>query len=498
MAPPPSTIKRKAEEAPISPPPIKRSLQSTTTKSAVANFFTPTSQKPKDRTTWSERGPSDDVPATLLVGRYVPDAHVSGKKPKKRIAAFDLDSTLIVTSSGKKHAGDGRDWKWWHPHVPGILQELSKEKDYQVVILSNQGGLALNFDPSSKGPKGNAQKRVADFKQKCSAILASLDIPTTIYAATERDGYRKPNTEMWKEVCEDYDIPENEVDLKHSFFVGDAGGRVAGLGRSGGDGAASKAKDFSCSDRNFAHNVGIAYKTPEEYFLGESPRDFVRDFDVAKFPFDDGGTLSDGLFHVFERKNDKDVVLFCGPPGAGKSTFFWRYLKPLGYERVNQDTLKSRDKCLQAAKELLLKGSSVAVDNTNADPDTRALWVEVASKAKVPIRCVWFKTPLYICEHNDAVRAHNRSLNPEARPRLPKLAFTGFSSRYKAPQSKEGFQDIVEVDFRFMGTKEEHASPKHGIPWIPGVQNDTFGEPKFGLTMHDDDFSGFLGSVRYI
>lgn len=42
-----------------------------------------------------------------------------------------------------------------------------------------------------------------------------------------------------------------------------------------------------------------------------------------------------------EKKNPVDVVLFCGSPGAGKSSFFWRHLKPLGYERVNQDTLKT-------------------------------------------------------------------------------------------------------------------------------------------------------------
>lgn len=35
------------------------------------------------------------------------------------------------------------------------------------------------------------------------------------------------------------------------------------------------------------------------------------------------------------------MVIFCGSPGAGKSTFYWNVLQPLGYERVNQDILKT-------------------------------------------------------------------------------------------------------------------------------------------------------------
>ncbi|KAJ6440651.1 bifunctional polynucleotide phosphatase/kinase [Purpureocillium lavendulum] len=453
MAPSSPPLKRKAAEAPISPPPVKRALQSNTTKSAVANFFTPASQKPKDRTAWSQRGPSDDVLATLLVGSFVPEKHDVSASPRRKIAAFDLDSTLITTSSGKKHASTATDWKWWDSAVPGRLRELYNDQGYQVVILSNQAGLTLQFEPGFKGPKANAQKRVSEFKQKCSAILNSLNLPTSVYAATGRDIYRKPRTGMWKEVCEDYDIPEGEVDLKNSFFVGDAGGRVAGLAGDS-DGVAATAKDFSCSDRNFAHNVGIDYKTPEEFFLGHKPRNFQRDFDLANFPYHQEAPPS--AAPILEKTNDKDVVIFCGPPGAGKSTFFWNHLKPLGYERINQDTLKTRDKCVQAAKEMLARGASVAIDNTNADPDTRAVWIEVANKAKVPIRCVWFRTPLHVCEHNDAVRAHNAALNPEARQGLPKLAFTGFASRYKEPKVKEGFQDIIEVDFQFRGSHDDY------------------------------------------
>ncbi|EGY22426.1 bifunctional polynucleotide phosphatase/kinase [Verticillium dahliae VdLs.17] len=412
-----SSSKRKPSDAPVSPPPLKRKLASGTTKGAVANFFTPTSQKPKDRTVWSERAPKNDTPATLLVAKYEPEAKEETSTNKRRkVAAFDLlfDMDLRCT--------------------PANLCPPS----YRLIILSNQAGLTLHPDHKSKTPKANAAKRVSDFKTKCAAVLAQLDLPITLYAATAKDMFRKPRPGMWHELCRDHDITD-DVDLASSLFVGDAGGRVA---------VGATARDFSCSDRNLAHNIGVPFKTPEEFFLDEPPRVFAREFDLALHPYVEAGGTDPGEgadeTPLFARKNKQDVVLFCGPPGAGKSTFYWRQLEPLGYERVNQDILKTREKC------------RASPDNTNADPDTRAVWVNLAKQHDVPVRCVWFKTPLFVCEHNDVVRALNTTMNPEARTALPQLAFNGFKSRFREPKAKEGFQDVTELEFRFRGTREEH------------------------------------------
>ena len=42
-------------------------------------------------------------------------------------------------------------------------------------------------------------------------------------------------------------------------------------------------------------------------------------------------------------------------------------------------------------------------------------------------------------------------MNPEKREMLPKMAFTGFLSRYREPTLKEGFRDITKVDFKVCG-----------------------------------------------
>ena len=175
--------------------------------------------------------------------------------------------------------------------MPGRLQELHEE-GYLIAIVSNQGGISLKPDP--KTVKSD-QKRLADFKGKVSAVLGQLDLPISVYAATSRDQYRKPRTGMWHELVEDYDLDSaDSVDLEKSLFVGDAGGRDAVPGGTG--------KDHSCVDRfvefpthtllsrtilrlsrDFAANVGLPFHTPEEYFLNEEPRPFVRSFDPLTY-----------------------------------------------------------------------------------------------------------------------------------------------------------------------------------------------------------------------
>ncbi|KAF2840849.1 putative DNA 3'-phosphatase Tpp1 [Patellaria atrata CBS 101060] len=430
-----------AEDRGLSPPPLKRKQQSTTTSKAVANFFKPVSQKEPEDITWRI------VHESLLIGRYQPNENSSSTEPapkRRKIAVFDFDSTLVTPASGNVFSRDANDWKWWHGTVPTTLKRLH-EDGYLVAVMSNQGGISLSS--GSKSLKAD-QKRLSGFKGRVSAVLTKLDIPISVYAATGKDQYRKPRVGMWTELLEDYDLDGiNSIDLLNSFFVGDAGGRSR---------AHKSANDHSCCDRDFAANIGIDFKTPEEFFLKEEPRPFTRVLEPTEYlPGSSGGPPDNGRF---TKMNSLDIVLLCGSPGSGKSSFYWRYLEPVGYRRVNQDLLKSRDKCLKVASDLLKNGESVAVDNTNADAETREFWIKLATQFNVPIRCILFTASAKLCEHNDTVRAlSGTTLNPEGRTMLPKLAFTGFASRYREPDLKEGFQDITKIDFKFEGTEEQKA-----------------------------------------
>jgi bifunctional polynucleotide phosphatase/kinase len=89
-----------------------------------------------------------------------------------------------------------------------------------------------------------------------------------------------------------------------------------------------------------------------------------------------------------------------GPPATGKSTLS-RRLEAQGYHRVNQDTLKSIQKCIASAKSHLvacnnlsenskneyiaLHWKGVVIDNTNTDEGVRRLWINVARELGLPV-----------------------------------------------------------------------------------------------------------------
>ena len=385
----PGSLKRtNSNDGGVSPPPTKRKLAATATNKAVANFFKPASEREPEKISFKI------LHETLLIARNE-NAHTITRTKPVKIAAFDFDDTLIATKSGLKFARGENDWRWWHASVPGRLKQLHAE-GYALVILSNQAAVSLKSD--SKTPK-DGMRSLNNLKGKAAEVFKALDLPMSLYASTEYDGFRKPRVGMWEQLRMDYGLIGNaDVDLEGSIFVGDAAGRS-------GDPKAGVKKDHACSDRDFATNVGIGFMTPEEFFLGDDVKTFTRSFDPAAYLDTAVTSQTDNTPIIFSKKNDLELVIFCGSPGAGKSTFYWQHMQPLGYERVNQDILKTRDKCMKVATDFLEDKKAVVVDNTNADIETRAAWLALGKELKIPTRIVHFTATTKLCEHNNAVRA---------------------------------------------------------------------------------------------
>ncbi|KAF7347445.1 Bifunctional polynucleotide phosphatase/kinase [Mycena venus] len=430
----PSSKKRKASQFDSSPSSASNKVAKT-----IHPFFTPGYKAPVE-----ESSASGSFRWLKSLGSPGSCLHAVNLEPSSsaKVAAFDLDDTII--KGGRKRPE--LEWEWWNAmgelfFPVMLLLLLIMFHSYAIVVVSNQAGLY----------GGNKRK---NWKTKLGLIAAALpDIPFRLFAATEKDKFRKPMTGMWDELEKLYaedgiqigimPVPRlfprsliSWIDKTSSFFVGDAAGR--NYSKTPG-----KQPDRASTDRKWAVNVEIPFLTPEEYFLGKAPDpDFtLRGFDASSLPKVPLYTPSSSP--LLPNPPTQELVLFVGYPCLGKTTFYRQHFEPAGYLHINQDTLKTRDKCVKAVQEALATGKKCVVagleDNTNRDASTRRYYIDVAKK----LRC---SRPLHTI--HGLVSRHAEM--------FPKLAFTTFKDNFEEPELGEGISQIKKVNWVFNGTPEEH------------------------------------------
>ncbi|XP_072311603.1 bifunctional polynucleotide phosphatase/kinase [Eucyclogobius newberryi] len=347
----------------------------------------------------------------------------AGVKASDKIAGFDIDGCIITTKSGKVFPTAPDDWRILYPEIQPRLASLLK-KGYKVVFFTNQMGIA----------RGKLRPEV--FKSKVEDVLATLKLPVQVLVASGPGVYRKPVMGMWTHLCEKANegVP---VDKAQSFYVGDAAGRPENWAPG------KKKKDFSCSDRLFALNLGLQFHTPEEYFLRWRSAPYsLPEFDPRKL--DCNAALYDPP--TASLISDKtEVIVAVGYPASGKSTFFHSHVIPKGYVYVNRDTLGSWQSCVAACERALKEGRSVAVDNTNPDSESRKRYLDVAKAAEVPCRCFRFTASLEQAKHNNRFREMAPSETKHAK--VNDMIFHSYKKHFVEPALSEGFSEILQIHF---------------------------------------------------
>ncbi|XP_012288871.1 uncharacterized protein F21D5.5 isoform X2 [Orussus abietinus] len=341
-----------------------------------------------------------------------------GVEHRSKIAAYDMDGTLIKTMSGLVFPKDCNDWQLLYSDVPGKLKKLHAE-GYKIVIFTNQGSLGLG------------KLKPSDFKVKIERVVKKIGVPMQVFIAPGKSIYRKPVTGMW-DVLVNHKNGGVPVDKDKSFYVGDAAGRDKNW-------APNKKKDHSSADRLLALNLGLKFQTPEEHFLGQKPAPY-------KMPDFDPKALNeiDSICDPPEAKiisSKQEVIIMVGGPGSGKSHTVRTYLD--NYIHINRDTLGSWQKCVSMMDQSLTQGKSVVIDNTNPDPETRQKYVKVAQMHNVPVRCFVMKTDTEHSKHNNKFR----ELTDSTHDKVSDIIINSYTKKYVEPSLEEGFAEIVYVNF---------------------------------------------------
>jgi bifunctional polynucleotide phosphatase/kinase len=204
-------------------------------------------------------------------------------------------------------------------------------------------------------------------------------------------------------------------------------------------------QDFSDSDYKLAVNLKIPFATPEKFFLRSTQplhtilplhgivlnnMPHVLNPDVfAPSPSSSSGDA------FAENGEGVELVLLVAPQACGKSTMA-RKFEALGYVRVNQDTLKTYEKCAMAALEALRSGKSVVVDNTNCVLPTREKWVELSKSVGATVRCVNFAITREVADSLERLRMLSPATLPEDRREISSIALaTMFKHQRENPPS---------------------------------------------------------------
>jgi bifunctional polynucleotide phosphatase/kinase len=105
---------------------------------------------------------------------------------KITLSAFDLDSTLIKTKSGKRFGVDRDDWKFIYSN--DLMKRKMSGSDTSIIcIISNQLGVS-----KGKVDSRELMRKFANIVNSLSTILEDKFI--CIFGAFQDDLYRKPRT----------------------------------------------------------------------------------------------------------------------------------------------------------------------------------------------------------------------------------------------------------------------------------------------------------------
>ena len=326
---------------------------------------------------------------------------------RKKVAAFDLDGTLIKSKSGgcpQNH----EDWTIWDDSVKSALANLH-ESGYKVIIFTNQARILKNV----------SSLNLHFFKMKLENIINFIGTPIQVYIATFISSiYRKPVPGMWKLM--EFNCG-TEADLLDSFFVGNAAGRN---------------RDNAASDRTFAANVGVKFHTPEEFFLDEPPEPHTG----MKYP-PGRCSLAVNLPDLGVPSAEQEVIVMVGPPSCGKTFFVETYLIPEGYVPVSIDFFNDWNHSVQILSAILQENKSAVVDHRNSLVSDRWKFIHLCRLRDVKVRCFVMDWSVNRCLHNNKFK---KMFDPHCNS----VSATVLELwRIETPRLEEGYTSILSIPF---------------------------------------------------
>lgn len=138
-----------------------------------------------------------------------------------------------------------------------------------------------------------------------------------------------------------------------------------------------------------------------------------------------------------------ELVLFIGPPAAGKSTFYAARFAQT-HLRLSLDMLRTRHRERLLVKACLEARQPVVIDNTNPTRAERAVYIAAARASGFAISGYAFSAPYAQLIARNAARA--------GRANVPEVAIRATLAKLETPAFDEGFDRLWQVGPGAQGT----------------------------------------------
>lgn len=333
------------------------------------------------------------------------------------ILAFDLDNTLITTKSGKIFAADRDDWKWKYSNIFERINKSIKLITEQTAINTR---VAICIITNQLGVKKN-KVSASDIKIKLTRIVNELSMniheqsAICVIASIEDDLCRKPRTQSLEIIQQSLSIRN----ILGGAYVGDASGYVG---------------SWSDVDRKFAINADFDFYSDYEYFnslkansqpVPATLLEYKSDRDINNISYKN---ISESII-----SNDKCLIIMCGSPASGKSTFIQNVKKELENSQsmiVSQDELKTKAKCKKTVVNYMRDSSHsnyIFIDNCNVSKEVRDEWIDLANKYHYSHLIFYLKTSKELSIH---LNTHRKLNNGKI---VPAIAIHSFFKKLEEP-----------------------------------------------------------------
>jgi DNA 3'-phosphatase len=274
-----------------------------------------------------------------------------------------------------------------NPYVDKKKKKDPVELWAQVVLeklqtLYTSGASIVIFDYHYSDP--------AEIKKYFVEFLKLIKLPVVAFFASKKNKYNKPNTNVWRLLNVLYRKEGKFINHETSLHIGHNAGRVT---------RNMYAFDTSCSDRAFASNIGIAFSTPDRFFLNFAYTTAWR-WDSLIIPKRKRETLYEEskkytapvIKDILEEMTESKIytIIIAGPPSSGKTELAhkikrkWETDFNKGLIDIIGDDVKPCDLVEERMAELFTECKSVIIDaNHKAYPLTQ--FVKVSMKHKAPV-----------------------------------------------------------------------------------------------------------------